>query len=239
MFRYTVRRKYVYLLIASIVLGGSVAAMRYSDVFRLKTVVLKPVNQALNGVSATNPNSGNIFEISLDSLADELLHHKNVVKVDITYDLPDKLVVSLNQVKPLAFVLSNDGEHLYQMDINGFVVPLSESTTDFEAPILTGVKGIKLFEQPNDYRVPVLLEQLRRLKTECIDFYLAISDINLSREDRIILFIDGLPCPVEAYIGTLCPSIKRLEVFLKEFDLDLQGVKKIDLRTEGLIVTES
>ncbi len=85
----------------------------------------------------------------------------------------------------------------------------------------------------------LLIKQLKQLKEVSIDFYLAISNIDMSHPERLSVYVDGLTFPVDTYAGNLCPAMEKLKTFLLNFNPDLNNVRKLDLRSDNMIVAVS
>jgi len=232
-----VRKKYLYLLAAAIFMATIVSVLRYSGFLKLRTVTISDeafscdldlMNQALGQ---------NIFSVPVDATMDKLMGNKEVVRVDVAYALPDGIEIDINKIYPEALVLANDGRTLYQLAGSGRLLPYDGTVSDFNVPLITGVGNCRPYDLAGNGRIGLIMEQMARLKDDCMDFYLATSNIDLSGGHRISIFIDGLSFEIETYAGTLYDSMIRLKLFLMNFSPDLQGIKKLNMRNEELIIT--
>lgn len=224
------------MLAVSLVLGTTIIVARYTGVFRLKSIAIEPQSLMAKCPSIKQSMGQNLFGAALDKVADDLLNYGNVLRVDIDFDFPDALSIRVNDIRPLALVLDGDGRYVYRMDERGCLLPGDSTIERYEFPIITGLQRCKLYSRPADDRMHLVVEQLNRLKKDCFNFYLAISNIDMSDQDIISIYLDGLAFPVETYAGSLYGSIINLKTFLLDFNPDLSGIKRLDMKSEGLII---
>ncbi|UCD95523.1 MAG: hypothetical protein JSU69_05590 [Candidatus Zixiibacteriota bacterium] len=234
-----VGRKYLLMLLAAVLIASTVATMEYSGIFKLEKVVLQPDDFSKN-VRITGLNSGErLFDVPVERAVNTLIEQEKILRVDLDFKLPDQINISINDIEPLALVIAGDGRLMYSLDEHGHLLPVDTSIGRFDFPIITGVNCGRLYMKPSDDRLQLVVEQLRRLRDASIDFYLAISDIDMSRADYISINLDGLPFPVLTYAGHLFESIIRLKLLILDFGPDLDGIKKLDMRSEALIIAAS
>jgi hypothetical protein len=234
-----VGRKYLLMLLAAVLIASTVATMEYSGIFKLDKVVLQP-DDFSKKVKITGLDSGQrLFDAPVEQTVNSLIEQEKVLRVDLGFKLPDQINISINDIEPLALVIAGDGRLMYSLDEHGYLLPADSSVGRFDFPIITGVKCGRLYAKPSDDRLQLVVEELRLLRDASIDFYLAISDIDMSREDYISVNLDGLPFPVLTYAGHLFESTIRLKMLVLDFGPDLSGIKKLDMRSEALIIAAS
>lgn len=233
---FRVRKPFVYLMLTTVLMGGAVAAGRYMDAFKLKEVHITPAKLYTNEKVLKHEIGMNMLTLPLDRITEKMLAEADVYRVDIGFRLPGTLEIQLNNVKPLALLLARDGRTLYCLDNNGVVYKHDYETYGLDYPIITGINEYKLHGRIRDTRVTPLLEQLIKVQKTDMDSYLAVSTIDLSDADKVILYIEGLPFMVLTDAGSLHKSLTKLKIFMMGHNHDLTKIKQLDLRTDGLII---
>jgi hypothetical protein len=227
------------MLGAAVLIGAGVAVMEYTGLFKLEKVVLRP-DDFSGEVKIVGLTSGKrLFDLPVEQTVNSLIEQDKILRVDLDYRLPDEINISINDIEPLALVVAGDGRLMYSLDEHCHLLPVDTALERFDSPIITGVKCGRLYKKASDSRLQLLVEQLGHLRGACIDFYLAISDIDMSHADYISVNLDGLPFPVLTYAGDLFGSMARLKMLVLDFNPDLSGIKKLDMRTEALIIAAS
>jgi len=230
-------KKYLLLLGAAVMLAAVIGVCKYTKLFRLREVKVNPVEHVGVEKKLQLTMDQNLFKVPVARAAETLLGESRVLKVDIDYALPDGITITINDIKPLAIVIGNNGKTLYSLDERGYLLPYDDGAEGFDYPLITGLKKTKQYARVTDRRLNLILDQLGLLKDDCLDFYLALSCIDLSKKDYVSVFLDGLPFRVDMYAGNLYTSIKDLEIFLLDFDPDLSEVARLDMRSDGLIIS--
>ncbi|MEW5925256.1 MAG: hypothetical protein AB1746_14840 [Candidatus Zixiibacteriota bacterium] len=229
---------YLILLAAAIVIGGATAACKYAGVFKLKRVTVMPEGYA-DSKRINLPMEHNLFALPIEEAADQLLKKGKVIKVDIDYSLPDGIEITINDIRPCAFVIDDGGQTLFALDDRCYLLPYNDRDGELECPLITGLKRTKAYSHAADRRLPMIIEQLEWLKDDSPDFYLALSCMDLSNDDYVSLYIDGLPFPIDVNAGSIYDRIRDLEIFLLDFNPDLSDVTRLDMRCENLIISAS
>ncbi len=232
-----VRRPYILMIIPALLIAGGIGFLRYSDVFAFQNVRFESENNIVNADMIKLPAGENLFDLPLKNTAEELLARKNVYKVDLDYHLPDGIIVRINDIRPIAMVIGEDGKSRYRLGENGCLLPLDSTIEQqYDFPIITGLQNCIAYGKNSDDRLKLIVRQLVEIKKDFPDFYLALSGIDMSGIKDISIWIDGLPFRVETYAGSLYKTIKKLKTFILEFNPDLQNIRKLDMRSEGLII---
>ncbi len=234
---FRVRKGYLLLLAVSLLLGSALVYAERGELFVLKDVsynysAMSPDTTLFSGMVGTR-----LFDLELDRYADSLLSRRKILKVDIGYSLPDGIEVTLNDLEPLA-VIAGSGE-IRGIDCFGHVIPFSDRGRGIDYPILTGIGENGFYKKIKDRRVELVLECLRDLKDSDRDCFLMITNIDFSDEECISVYVEGLNTEVLMYAGDLKKNIRAVEAFLVDYDPDLEQVKRLDLRSEGLIIAVS
>ncbi len=231
-----VRKKFVYLLIATVVLGGSLLSVRYLNAFKLNDVQIVPAKLYAGDKLLKDEQGANMLALPLDKITDKILKDSDVYRVDIDFDLPGLLEIHLNDIVPLALLLAHDGHTLFCVDKNGVVYKYDYETYGLDYPIITGLDSYKLHGRLHDLRITPLLEQLTHIKETDMDSYLSLTSIDLSDSENVVLYVEGLPFSILTDSGSIQKSITKLKLFLMGQNHDLSQIKQLDLRTDGLII---
>lgn len=231
-----VRRPYILLVIPSLLIAGGIGFFRYSDVFAFQNIRFESDNHVVNAEMMNLPIGQNLFVLPLENAVENLLSKKNIYKVDLDYHLPDGIIVKVNDIRPIALVIGEDGKSRFRLGENGCLLPLDSTIRQYDFPIITGLKKCLVYRSHNDDRLKLIVRQLTRIKKNLPDFYLALSSIDMSDSKYISICMDGLPFRVDTYAGSLYITIKKLKIFILEFNPDLHDIKELDMRSEGLII---
>jgi len=229
-------RKYIIMLVTSVILGAAIIIIQFSGVFKLHTVTVEPNSLKENCQPLDLAIGGNLFGAPLESVADDLLNNGKVMRVDIDFEFPDAIAIKINEIKPLALVLADDGKTIYRLDDAGCLLPDDTINERYDFPIITGLSPCRSYRKTGDERMKLVIDQLRQLRKDCFNFYLAISNIDMSDSEVISIYMDGLTFPVETYAGSLYRSIINLKTFLLDFNPNLNGIKRLDMKSDGLII---
>jgi len=208
----------------------------YTDACRLEEVTLN--RQAVDEWDARLglcPQKS-IMRQPLDSLAQQLLASKNVFKVDISYHLPDKIDIMLNDFEAVCFLVDASSGELYGLTDRARVVELENGRVNWEHPVLTSVKAGAVYRQCPDARVAVIVEQLEQLREENIDLYRLIDEVDFAYENFVQVSLSGLPYRLKVRTENFCREMMQFVEFVSRFVPDLTGVNAIDMRFDGMII---
>jgi hypothetical protein len=226
-------------LIVSVIIAGSVITLRYSGYCRLHQVI---PDDSVNGgdLDIFQPfMERNLFDVPLDAAADQLLADRRVFRVDLDYRLPSKIKVKYNETEPLALVAADGGQALFLIDRNSHIIPDVSVDFSLAVPVITGIEEKALKTKSVRLRLTTLAEELARIKEDFTDFYLAIANIAITSDNCVIVYLDGLPFGIKAYTGALYSGIRRLKLFLLDYNPELNDIKLLDMRSENQIVAVS
>lgn len=229
-----VRKSYVLLLLISIVIMGALVFVQYSELFAFNEVRYEEGAVVSDTTLFNTAKGNNLFKVEFSEFADDLLANKKVLKVDIDYSLPDGIEVSFNDMKPVAAVLTPEG--LLGISAEEYLIPFNATESGIDCPILTGYNPGELYQKVDDGEVTLVIENLDNLRDKSRDCYLLLSNIDFSSDDFISVYIDGLETEVIMYPGDLARNMKAIEAFLSDYEPDLSQVKRLDLRSEGMII---
>jgi len=229
-----VRRKYKFMLLAAALMVAALLGIRLSDAFNLASIETIPAGFINTDELNTIITGQNIFSISEEELVNKVIGDKKVLKADLEFKFPNEIEITLNDVKPLALVCC-DGE-MFVLGECGRMVKFDNETTEFNFPIVSGAKQCTAYRPIRDNQLILIYEQLKQLRVEDFDFYLAISSIDLSNSEYVTITMDGLKPYIKMFAGDLTRNMKYLKTFLLEFNPDLGEVGCLDFRLEGQII---
>ena len=225
------------ILIGAVVgLAAMVITVQVSDLFRLEAVTL-------NGESMENYQErlgltagALVTSQPLDAIADSMLSTDDVRKIDIDVSLPGRVDIVTNRFESTALILSENTGKLYGLDRHGLVVPLRTDDVNWECPLLVNARIRDLYEPCGDVRVPMILEQLDRLRDENDDLYRLIAEIDLAERDHLELTIAGLNYELWTTSSRLAEQLSEFVAFVQNYTPDLADVIRIDLRFDEMII---
>jgi cell division septal protein FtsQ len=234
----TLRIRWPFAVMGIILLlaAGAVGAAIYTDFFALKKVVIEPESYSAELSQLNIPIGQNIFAVPVEDAITYLIHKPMVFKVTAEYELPGQITFHINDFKPVALALGEDGRCILGIDDRYRFMPYDKSKAGVGLPLITGLKNCALYQKVKDYRVGLILTQLNRLKQEQSDLYQSVSAIDLSTTDSITVYLDGLRCPIVMYAGGIFEGIRNLKQFLVDFNPELQEILRIDLKSENQII---
>lgn len=129
---------------------------------------------------------GNIFNISLGKLKKKLEFHPRVESVFIRRGLPNKIIISLTERKPIVLLnLKKDISHcLYEIDKHGYIIGEYPYIHDYDLPIITGYKSdnLVLGEKLDDITFLNILKVLSWMGKKYYDFTRFVAEINIGTE---------------------------------------------------------
>jgi len=230
------RLPYLILLVITLLMAGAIGAVKYSDICSLRKVEVEPAQFSGDIKHARLPVGRSLFAEPFDKIATDLLRRDKILRVNLRYDLPHGINIKINEIEPLALVVGDSGRTIYRFDEHCYLFPADMTDEQFNMPVITGLTNNRPYMKVDDKRAYIVAEQLGRLKIDCLDFYMAISNIDMSNPEFITVYLDGISYPVDTYPGSLYKSIRSLETFLLDFNPVLNKVKRLDMRSEGLII---
>lgn len=231
---FRVGRKYKLLFLATIFMLGITLFIKYSDAFDLAEVTTSPENLVNKNDLFAASLGKNIFSISGKRIIDSVIDDKDVFRVDLDYNFPNEIEIRLNEIEPIALVYSNGS--ILAIDKSGFISEFKSEKTPINCPVITGAEKCLKYKPVKDICLGLLIEQLKILRDEDNDFYMAISSIDLTPSDYLVVSMDGLKPSIKMYAGDLYRDMEYLRSFLLEFNPDLSEVNWLDLRLEGQII---
>ena len=232
-------KKLFWCLTAAVVFGAALLSyVRYGDACTLTTVTVntQPVDDWSSQYGLVEGKS--LLAQPLQELADSLLAARHIYRVDLSYSWPNQVNIQTNKFIPAAFLLDKPSGRLYGLDKQARLIDLGQGALEWERPVFTSVYAGKMFRCPEDARVKVVLEQLRRLQENNRDLYRLIDEIDFGNSSFIKVSLAGLPYRLNVRAGCLLDDLDRFVEFVTRFEPDLADVKLLDLRFDDMVIAK-
>ena len=207
----------------------------YFEIKEISVRGLKELTEKDVLASAEIRPAQNLLAINTDAVMRRVAANQWVKNVYIGRELPNKLVVEVQERSPL--VLVKQASDYYLMDGEGFVFKKLGKSDEVDLPILTGIKA------EDKTKSPLFLSTLNLLKTISVSSQYAylgtISEIHIDEVFGLSLISDtGLY--LKLGMGGFESKLKKLTLVLA--DLEQRGMKKgylcIDLSDESKVTVQ-
>ena len=207
----------------------------YFEIKEISVRGLKELTEKDVLASAEIRPAQNLLAINTDAVMRRVAANQWVKNVYIGRELPNKLVLEVQERSPL--VLVKQASDYYLMDGEGFVFKKLGKSDEVDLPILTGIKA------EDKTKSPLFLSTLNLLKTISVSSQYAylgtISEIHLDEVFGLSLISDtGLY--LKLGMGGFESKLNKLTLVLA--DLEQRGMKKgylcIDLSDESKVTVQ-
>lgn len=166
-----------------------------------------------------------VLDVDLVAMRDRIEEHARVKKAVVERFLPNRLVITLEERKPIGLV-QVDGV-MQGIDREGVVIPLMRAKEEVVAPIITGELASASSE--------TLLEALGAIELMRPDLVEKISEIRLDAERGFTLVTTGDPMIIRLGRGDMERKITQLREATEYFEVTDQKKEYIDLRFDEII----
>ena len=234
---FSVGKPYRYMLLASVLLAAGIWTIRYSDAFSLNQCMIVPERYGGLLDDLDIPYGSHLVSLNGDEILDSLLKNEKIVQAEMHFRLPDGIEMRVNNINPIAAVLAGSENRLYLIDEYGYVLPTGHFSAEFDFPVITGLSSCRPHRRTENHRLGLIAEQLALLRRDNVEFYLALSSVDMGNEDYVTVRIEGLTFDAIMYAGDIADRIADLKKFLLNYSLDLSQTKQLDLRMKGLVVS--
>ena len=228
-------RLIVYVIAISLVLA--VAVISFTDVSTIEAVSLSGTVVEGWAEKFNLKKNSSVLDQPYEQLTEQMLRPDSALQVEISFSWPHTLNLELNSITPCCLLLDKKSGRIFGLDKNCRVVPLAETTVDWERPLFTGIEKIKLYEVCSVSRVRRVLDALEKLRVENINFYRLIEQIDFGKDDRIEIMVSGLDHKVWVSADRTLGDLNRYLEFISGFELNLANIKLIDMRLEEMVIT--
>ena len=207
----------------------------YFEIKEISVRGLKELTEKDVLASAEIKPAQNLLAINIDAVIRRVTANQWVKNVYIGRELPNKLVLEVQERSPL--VLVKQGSDFYLMDGEGFVFKKLGKSDQVDLPVLTG------FNVQDKTKTPLFLSMLDLLKTVSSSSHYAylgtISEIHIDDVFGLSL-ISGTGLYLKLGIGGFESKLKKLTLVLA--DLEQRGMKNgylcIDLSDESKVTVQ-
>ena len=167
----------------------------------------------------------NLFSINTERIKKKILSEPKIEYVQIKRSPPHKIIIRLSEKKPALLI---NLENIYGLTRQGEIIPLDEN---FNLPMVSGVelKKTKPYQKLKDQKVNLALSLYGLLVKIDKDILNLVSEINLKREDNVILYLIPKGTKISLGYGDFKRKLVRLSLILKQ-EIELDKVEYIDLR---------
>jgi cell division septal protein FtsQ len=191
----------------------------------------------------------NIFRLDLGRVEDSIREDKRIKEVWVKRKLPNWISIEVEEKKPALWINLPDG--LYGLSQDQEIIPLEEEDFDRDLPVITGLtssysgkqnQSIKIYEPWSSMRAKFALDFYKILLEEDSSFTEIISEINLSDETNLILYLIPRGIQVNMGKGSYKKKLERMKAILSqdpEFGRSEEKVEHlacIDLRFKDQVV---
>jgi hypothetical protein len=225
------------VLLGVILLGASlVYAVEFSGWHNLKVVTMDS-DSVVNWQSKLKLREDRpIVRQPLQEVAGRLLRDAGTARVDISYGFPNKLHIERNRFRVMAYVVDARSGKLFGLDEVGHAIPAAGSGHTWEHPVITGTRTTGLFRFCTDFRVRLLMPELRQLADGNLDLYRLIEEINLTHDEYTLVRVAGLPYVLKVRAEDFCGQMSDFIRFIEDYRPDMNRATELDLRYDNLIV---
>ncbi len=226
------------LLLSGLLVFGLalVIVVNFTDACKLETVRVngKPLPDWTGTCEMLR--SAAVINQPVDDLASLLLAKSDIYRVDISYRLPGELEVTTNRFEPVCFVVGEESGKLFGLNRKGRLIYLDGDGIDFEQPVFTGLKTGAVHSFCEDPRVAPVIDQLEQLRKERGDLYRLIDELDFSRKDHLGVTLAGVSYPLMVRTDHLLEDFDRFIDFTLNYETDLAGVTRLDLRYDDMVI---
>jgi len=236
----TTIRKKTKIILALTISGMTLVVLiaGYTEVCTLRAVTVD--GQSVEKWNKKSPlvEGKSILRQPLNGFVESSLADEKTLKLDYKYVWPHTLNVQLNSISPDCLLLDRNSATLYGLDEKARVLPLKPEFVDWERPVLTGIRVRKVYQCPSDIRLRKVLPALDKLRSEKTNFYRLIEQVDFASKDFVEVTVAGHEHTVRVRAEFFYDDINRYVDFVARYQPQLEGIKVIDLRHDGQIITK-
>lgn len=232
-------KRTVLILITVVVMSAALlVGVNYTDACRLQQVTLNDTPLENWQSKLVLDANRSVLRQPADSLAQLMMKASDVFKVDISYELPDRIEIRTNNFEPVCFVVDAGSGRLLGLTKDARVVSLKNAEYNFEHPVLTSVSAGPLFGFCKDIRVSVIVEHLEMIREDNIVLYRLIDEIDFGFESFVQVTLTGLPYRLKVRAENFRDQMQGFVEFVSRFAPDLNGVGMVDMRFDNMIICD-
>ncbi|MEM7480438.1 MAG: FtsQ-type POTRA domain-containing protein [Acidobacteriota bacterium] len=217
------------VLLVGLPLGGGYWAVSTPGFALQETVVAGAEEVPLGWIEAAlQPLAGrNLLILPLEEVDARLAGHPWIAGLEVSKELPGRLVVQVVERRPAARVPIDGAAWL--TDATGRPIEAEGERGAVDLPLVTGG------EEPR-VGVPGALGLLAELRAAEPTWARGVREVEMLAPDEARLLTDALPFPLLVRAGQIEPKAGRLNFLLGEIETRYPGLESLDLRFAGRIV---
>lgn len=193
-------------------------------------------------------------EVNIDLIQDRISRHPEVKKVFVSRENPQELKIEIIEKRPVA-ILNGENE-IKLVDDEPDVFPLKVSQKIYDLPVISGVRIDNSINPKNRYNrddLRLALYIILNAYKESKFLYSNISEINLSDQEKVIIYLSEDSSPVylpryqdrnisnQEYRNLLDKRMKVFDSYLKSLGENhvKENVQYVDIRFSNQIIVNS
>jgi len=176
-----------------------------SDIFRVYTIKIDgnvdiSENQILEIAGIERGTS--LFALNPEDIKKRIIANEWIESVEVDRHFPASIEIKVHEYKPIALVLLKIGQKqsLYHVNPKGTIFASAATGKDIDFPVITGMispEEIKMMKFGQNTQAAAALSFLRlAAKGNPILPIRAISEVNLAKDNTLILFLVDKPFPI-------------------------------------------
>jgi cell division protein FtsQ len=193
-------RKYLILILPLLIFTGAYYAFKWRDNDTVEKIFVEGnitiEREEILKIARLTDTVMNAGDVNIDLIQDRVLKHPEVKKVFVSRELPTDLKIQIVERKPVAII--NSGHELLLVDDELEIFPFKNMKKIFDLPLISGIRteikpNVDKFNK-DDLRLAlyIIINSYKKSKF----LYNNISEVNLSKTDRIILYLSEDSSPV-------------------------------------------
>ena len=193
-----IRKRYWSLLLLTLIMAGAAIFAQVSPIFAVRRArIVGPLaEKAVTASRVCLKDNANLFSMDKNRLLDEALSHDEIGNINLQLVFPNGLCAEVNRFEPVALVM---GTALYGLDSICRLIPYDTAWNDVNYPVLTGLKAVRLFQAPRDFRLADVVRGLMLARSRRPELYRRLAEIDFSDPVLIGIYVTTGP---EIYLAT-------------------------------------
>ncbi|MBI1803256.1 MAG: FtsQ-type POTRA domain-containing protein [Ignavibacteria bacterium] len=164
-----------------------------------------------------------------------------IKSVTVTRQMPDVLRVQVTERDPIASL--NIGHQMYYVDIDGVLLPYTQSSEKLDVPVISGINGIEHVRTGEVASNNDVYQAIDILKTsQAIDSsqYRFISEVNMNNGGDITIYSADVGVPIILGRGDVAKKLVTLQSFWNTIikSQDPKKLRYVDLRFDEQVVVK-
>ncbi len=186
--------KKVWVIVLTILGVLAIFAFLRSPFFNVRTIVIQGNSLVSSQELLALVNVGvgvNIFQVSTGDIVKNVSLHPLVKAVEVSRKLPNTLVISIVERKPVAMIPVKNG--FVKVDEQGVFLQRSDVWPKQPMPIISGIQLPENLNLGQAIPNPALLEALKLLLQLPKDLYSMVGELSAANRDALVMYTrDGL-----------------------------------------------